>query len=297
MRFLVANERSTLFVVENTTRATAGEQAVDALDDPESAEAGEDQRGDGDEARSSGTALVSVDTEKGPGDGDGASEVTFRGGESVGGRGGLEGEEREEDEDLGPDTSVVGVGVDAECLEAGQEDEDGGPTVIEGEGKVDEEFIAQGVGSVILLDDVIDVTDSRRDTEGENEGDDVVSTGPDAYVECVENREDWETPSNTIDDDSLSGIGELEDDVSEQQEMDKRPDQESPPSRGEIRFLGGVVDVSRTGNGVDVRSEEEEIHDNVYDLEEDTILPGRGAVSGHVGRRVLRVELSRVVES
>jgi hypothetical protein len=297
VRSLVSNKRSTLLVVENATRATVGEQAVDALDDPESAEGSEDQRGNRDEARSSSAALVSVDTEEGPGDGDGASEVTFRRGEGVGGRGGLEDEEREEDEDLGPDASAVGEGVAAECLEAGQEDEDGGPTVIEGEGKVDEEFIAQVVGSVILLDDVIDMTDSRRDTEGENEGDDVVSTGPDAHVECVENCEDWETPSNTIDDDILSGIGELEDNVSEQQEVDKRPDQESPPSRGEIRFLGAVVDVSWTGNGVDVRSEEEEIHDNVYNLEEDTIFPSRGAVSGHVGRRVLRFELSRVVES
>jgi len=85
VRSLASNERSTLFVVEKTARATVGEQTVDALDDPEGAEGGEDQRGDGDEARSSGTALVSVDTEEGPGDGDGASEITFRRGEGVGG--------------------------------------------------------------------------------------------------------------------------------------------------------------------------------------------------------------------
>jgi len=185
----------------------------------------------------------------------------------------------------------VGVCVTTECFEAGQEDEDGGPTVVEGERKVDEEFITQVVGSVILLDDVVDVTDSRRDAECENEGDNVVSTGPDADVECVENHEEWETPSNTIDDDTLSGIGELEDDVSEQQEVDKGPNEEGPPSRGEISFLGGTVDVAGTGNGVDVRSEEEEIHDNVYNLEEDSIFPSGGIVSWHIGRRVLRFEL------
>lgn len=125
--------------MEEIAGPTLGEETIDALDDPESAEAGKDQRGGGNEARSIGTALVSVDTEKSPGDGNGTSEITFRRGEGVGGRGSLKDKEGEEDEDLGPDTGVVGLGVAAECFEAGQEDEDRGPAVVEGEGEVDED--------------------------------------------------------------------------------------------------------------------------------------------------------------
>lgn len=280
---LVSDERSTLFVVEETARAARGVNAVDALDDPEGAEDGEDQGGDADESRSTGSALVSPNTEEGPGDSEGTSEITFRRGEGVGGTGGFEDEEGQEDEDLGPDAGAVGVSVDAECFEGSQEDEDGGPAVVEREGKMDEEFIAQVAGGVILLDDIVDVTDGRRDEEGEDEGDDVVSTGPDAYVEGVENDEQWETPPYTIDDHSLSGIGELEEDVTKQQEVNEGPDQESPPGGGEISFLGGVVDIRGSSDGVDVRSEEKEVNEDVYDFEKDTVFPSTGAVvSWHV---------------
>ena len=34
----------------------------------------------------------------------------------------------------------MGVGVDSECLKAGEEDEDGGPAMIEGEREVDEYY-------------------------------------------------------------------------------------------------------------------------------------------------------------
>lgn len=113
-------------------------------------------------------------------------------------------------------------------------------------------FIAECVGSVVLLDDVVNVADSGRDEEGQNEGDNIMSMGPDTDVECVENCEEWETPSYAIDNDNLSGIGELEDDVSEQQEVNKGPDEERPPSWGDVSLLGVVIDVAGAGNGVDV---------------------------------------------
>lgn len=82
---------------------------------------------------------MSVDTKEGPGDSDGTSEITLGRGECVSSGGGLEDEEGEEDEDLGPDSGAVRVGVATECLETGEEDKDGGPAVVEGEGKVDED--------------------------------------------------------------------------------------------------------------------------------------------------------------
>jgi hypothetical protein len=58
-----------------------------------------------------------TDSKQSPGDGSGSSGVTFLTGESVGGGGRLEENKGEENKDFGPDSSLVGVGVDAECLE------------------------------------------------------------------------------------------------------------------------------------------------------------------------------------
>ena len=52
---------------------------------------------------------------------------------------------------------MVAVGVDAERLERGQDDEDSGPAVVQGEGEVDEELVRKGLGRVVLLDNVVDV--------------------------------------------------------------------------------------------------------------------------------------------
>jgi hypothetical protein len=52
---------------------------------------------------------------------------------------------------------MVVSGVDTERLEGAQNDEDGGPPVIQRERKVDEDLISVGMGRVMLLHDVIDV--------------------------------------------------------------------------------------------------------------------------------------------
>ncbi len=46
-----------------------------------------------------------------------------------------------EDKDFRPDTCVVGLCIHAESLECSEDNEDGGPAVIEREGQVNEEFI------------------------------------------------------------------------------------------------------------------------------------------------------------
>ena len=46
------------------------------------------------------------------------------------------------------------------------------------------------------------------------------------------------------------------------------PDEESPGSRGHVSVLAGVVDVMGPGDGVDVRTQEEEVHYNVDNLAE-----------------------------
>lgn len=65
--------------------------------------------------------------------------------------------QREEGEDLGPDTSGLDGRVLAERLERGKDDEHGGPAVVEREGQVDEDLIRSALRLMVLLDDVVDV--------------------------------------------------------------------------------------------------------------------------------------------
>lgn len=113
--------------------------------------------------------LLGKDCPEVPGDREARGEVALGGGEGVGGCGGLEEEEGEEDEDFGPDAGVVGEGVDAEGGEGGEDDEDGGPAVVEGEGEVHEDLVGGRAGLVILFDDVVDVGYGGGDEEGKDE--------------------------------------------------------------------------------------------------------------------------------
>ena len=127
--------------MKNSADASLGlVQPPSTSDNPEGAEDGKDETGDGDEFAGTTSALVGVDTKEGPSDGDGTGEITLWRGKGVCGGGSLEDEKCEEDEDLGPDTCSVGIGVASECLESSEEDEDGGPAVIEGEGKVNKDY-------------------------------------------------------------------------------------------------------------------------------------------------------------
>jgi hypothetical protein len=75
---------------------------------------------------------------------------------------GLQGKE---DEDLGPDTGVVGETVDTKSVKGGNNDEDGGPSVVEREGKVDEELVAPGLGDMMLLDDIVNMLGGCQEME------------------------------------------------------------------------------------------------------------------------------------
>jgi len=64
--------------MEHSPDASLGSvQLPDAKEDPSSGEDSKDQAGDGNKLARSNSALVSVDTEEGPSDRNGTSEITF----------------------------------------------------------------------------------------------------------------------------------------------------------------------------------------------------------------------------
>lgn len=63
----------------------------------------------------------------------------------------------EEDEDFCPDTCTMVVGIDTERLKCSEDYENGGPTMVKGKWKVDEELVAEALRRVMLLDNVVDV--------------------------------------------------------------------------------------------------------------------------------------------
>jgi hypothetical protein len=123
----IAHKRGTLCIHDGLAAEQLAARAKQRLDDPHERKHRKAQRGPVDELA---RGLVGEDRPEGPGDGDGRREVALGAGEGVGGGGTLEEEESEEDKDLGPDAGVVLVGVDAEGLEGGEDDEDGGPPCI-----------------------------------------------------------------------------------------------------------------------------------------------------------------------
>jgi hypothetical protein len=56
--------------------------------------------------------------------------------------------------------------------------------------------------------------------------------------------------------------------------MDEGPDEEGPRSWSDVSLFAVEVDVGRGSNDVDIGTQEEEVADEVYDFEEETILPG-----------------------
>jgi len=188
-----------------------------ALHDPEERDNGEGECAPVDEGAA---PLVDEDGEKGPANGDGTCDVTLGGGEGVSGGGCFEEEEGEEDEDLGPDSCGVDEGVNAESFEGREEDEDGGEAVVEGEGEVDPEFVVNVLAGVMLLHDIVDVTDAAANEQGEDERDDVVLLTPNIHVDTGQDGQKGETPGDAVDDGTLSGREELIDDVTEKEEVD-----------------------------------------------------------------------------
>jgi len=166
------------------------------------------------------------------------------------------------------------VRIDTKRLKSGQEDENGGPPMPHGERQVNEQLIADGLGGVILLDDVVNVADGRGNQKGKDESDDVMMVGPNGDEDDVEDREEREPPGDSVDHDGLGvGGGELVDDGAKEEEVDDGPSEEGPIGWGEVRLLDVSVNGLRGGYGVDVRPQEEEVNDDVNDLERKTIPP------------------------
>lgn len=66
--------------------------------------------------------LVYKSSPKVPSDDNGGRQVTLCTGERIGSRGSLKEEEGEEDEDFGPNSSVMVLGVNTKGLECGEDD-------------------------------------------------------------------------------------------------------------------------------------------------------------------------------
>ena len=75
----------------------------------------------------------------------------------------------EESEDVSLDASRLNSSVVAERLEGGEDNEDGRPAVVKGEGQVDEDLVRSALWLVVLLDDVVDVRDRHRNKKREDE--------------------------------------------------------------------------------------------------------------------------------
>lgn len=138
----------------------------------------------------------------------------------------------------------------------------------EREGEVDEQLVGGTLRRVMLLDDVVDMGDCSGDQQTEDESDDVVVMTPDGDVDRVEDDDEGETPTDSIDDDRFCVCGhELVDDSSKEEKMDEGPDGESPRGGSNISLFYVGIDGSRSSNGVNVATEEEKVDEDINDLE------------------------------
>ena len=79
----------------------------------------------------------------------------------------------------------------------------------------------------------------------------VVMIDPDWDEDRVEDDQEGELPGDPVDHDSLSAWGgELIDDGSKQEDVDDRPNEEGPNSRGEVRLFDVLVDRLRGDHGL-----------------------------------------------
>jgi len=173
-----------------TTASPLSPEPIKALQDPEQTQNAKRQRAPMDER----VPLVLEDGKEGPTDCDRCCDVTLWSGECVSGSGGFKEEETEEDEDLCPDTWGFGKFVDAESFEGSYYYEDGSETVVEREGEMNPEFIVDVLPGVVLPHDVVDMRNSARDEECENESDNVMLSAPYVYVNGREDGKKRESP-------------------------------------------------------------------------------------------------------
>ena len=164
----VVDKRCTFFIQRHaaTTARDLEAKGYHGFANPQERKNGEDQRGPVDEPVG---GLVGENGPEVPCDGSSGGEITLGRAERVRGSRGFEEEESEEDEDFGPNASMVRKRVDTKGSESREDDEDGGPAVIQGEWEMDEEFVRNVGGLMMLLDDVIDVRHRGGNEQSEEE--------------------------------------------------------------------------------------------------------------------------------
>jgi hypothetical protein len=255
LSLIATNQGGTLGVLEAESAAPgANEKPIDTLHYPNE---GEDSKHESRPVDERGGTLLSKDGEERVCNGNGSRKVTLGGREGVSSSGRLEEEQGEEDQDFGPDSGLVGESVHAESLKGSEEDQNCGPSVVEREGKMNKEFVSEGFGRMMFLDNIVNVSDSAGDEQGENERRDVALMRPEVDVDGIQDSEQRESPRDTVDDDALAMGEELIDDGAEEENVNDGPGQEGPWSRGEICFLSTPVDAGGGGNRVKVGTQED----------------------------------------
>jgi len=252
--------------------SSLGPQSPGALENPDECQ---ESKGESRPVNEGGASLMRKNGPKRPSDSDAGRQVAFLRRKGVSRCGRFEEEQGQEYEHLGPNTRGVRAGVHAERFEGCDDDKDSGPSVIKREREMDEDFVSNGRGRVMLLDLVVDVGNRRRNKKGEHEGPDVVVVTPQVDINGVQDTKKSETPGDMVDDDVFSIGEELIDDSSQQKEVDQGPDEERPGRRADVSFLAVVITFLVGSNGIDVGAEKEEVDDNVNDFEEDTVFPRR----------------------
>jgi len=200
------------------------------------------------------TSLLSINGKERPSNGDGPSDVTFGRRVGVGSGRGLEEKESKEDKDLGEDASLVVRSVHAERFKSSEENQDGCPSVIEGERKMDEEFVPKFLAFVIFLDDVVDMGDGAGNEECKDERNDVVSARPNVDIDAVQDREKRKPPADAIDDGLLASLSKLINDSAAEKEMNDGPDAKGIWSRCEVGDFAVAINPLWPGYNVDVGS-------------------------------------------
>jgi len=117
---------------------------------------------------------------------------------------------------------------------------------------MNEEFIAQILGCMALLHNVVNVGDCGANKDGKNESNNVMVSSPNVHVYCIEDAKKGEAPGNAVNNDLSTTGEELVDDGAKQKEVNQRPNEECPRCWGDVGLLARVVDIARAGYGVDV---------------------------------------------
>lgn len=91
-------------------------------------------------------------------------------------------------------------------------------------------------------------------------------SGCESGVDSIENAKTRETPSDTVDYMGRTSLGELVDDHTQEQSVDKRPYSKDPTLGCEVGFLHDGV-CANTELGIDIAGSEEDIGNNVDHFE------------------------------